>query len=214
MLLSALFQNPIYLVIFIAFFVFALTIHELAHAWIAYRSGDPTAKYMGRLTLNPLAHLDPLGTLFFLIAGFGWAKPVPINPNNFHRREDEIKVSLAGITANIVAAFILAIPIRYALFQGQTIDSSLTLTILNFAVEINLILAAFNLLPIFPLDGSHLVSYFLSPRARETFESAGMPILFGLLILGRFSNFSIIAVAMEPVLRFLSFLVRGTFISG
>lgn len=213
MLISNLFNNPLYLIVFICAFLFAVTIHEYAHALMAYRSGDPTAKIEGRLSLNPFIHLDALGTLFIFIIGFGWAKPVPINPANFNHKTDELKVAFAGIVANIIAAFILAIPIRIALIQGVTIESSLILTILNFFVEINLILAAFNLLPIPPLDGSYLADYFLDEPAKESYHMFGPYLLLGLLIIGQIGQVSIISLIMEPILRILSFIVRGTIIS-
>jgi Zn-dependent protease len=139
---------------------------------------------------------------------------VPINPRNFGKRSDELKVVIAGIVANIILAFILALPIRFALVHGNNIDSSTFLTFLNLVVEINLILAAFNLLPIFPLDGSHFVEYFLDDAARETYQSVGPYILLGLLLLDRLGNYSIISTLMEPILRVLSLLVKGTFSLG
>ncbi|MEK7096373.1 MAG: site-2 protease family protein [Patescibacteria group bacterium] len=210
MFLSNILQNPIYVVAFIVAFGIGLTIHEFAHAFVAYKSGDATAKLNGRMTLNPFAHFDPIGTIFILIAGFGWGKPVPIDPRNFHKRSDEIKVALAGIIANLIVAFALALPIRYALMTGHTIDSSAALSFLNFIVELNLMLAAFNLLPIYPLDGSHIVEYFLSPDMQETYQSVGPVILIGLLVIGPLTGTSIISTIMEPILRVFSFLVKGT----
>lgn len=211
MLLTNLFQNPLYVLAFFIAVLFGITVHEFAHAWVAYKSGDSTAKYMGRLTLNPFAHLDPLGTLMLLIIGFGWGKPIPINPHNFNKKSDELKVAFAGIVVNILVALILAIPIRLALLHGIAIESSAGLSFLNFVVEINLILAAFNLLPIFPLDGSHLVEYFLSESAREEFQTVGPYILFGLVALNYITNISIFSYLMEPILRLLSLLTKGTF---
>ncbi|OQA04957.1 MAG: Peptidase family M50 [bacterium ADurb.Bin400] len=204
-------ENPILLVVLFASLVIGITVHEFAHAFAAYKSGDNTSKYMGRLTLNPIAHLDPMGSLFFLLVGFGWGKPVPVNPNNYHKSSDEIKVSLAGIVANLLMALILAIPIRYALLTGQNPDASLLLVALNYAIEVNLLLAAFNLLPIYPLDGSHIISYFLDDEAKEAYQSAGLPLLFGLVLLAQITGISVISTVIEPIMRVFSFIVRGTF---
>lgn len=211
MLILSLLQNPLYLIFFVLALFIAITVHEYAHAWAAFRSGDSTAMLEGRLTLNPLAHLDPLGTIFLFLVGFGWGKPVPTNPNNYGKRSDEIKVAIAGIVANLILALILAIPIRIAILTGHTVDSSIYLSILNIFVDINLVLAAFNILPIFPLDGSHIVGYFLSDEAKISYEQYGPFILLGILIFDRLSSFSILTSIMEPIIRFLSFLVKGTF---
>ncbi|MFA5927256.1 MAG: site-2 protease family protein [Patescibacteria group bacterium] len=212
MFLLNLLQNPIFFVVFLVALVVAITVHEYAHALVANRLGDSTPKYMGRVTLNPLAHLDPLGTLFLFIAGFGWGKPVPINPRNFRKREDEIKVALAGIIANILMAIIIGIPIRIAILQGIPIESSTFLSVLNFAVEINIVLAAFNLLPIYPLDGSHLIEYLLhdSP-AIQYYREIGPYLLFIMVFLGRTSGLSVISIILEPLMRVLSFIAKGTF---
>ncbi|MFA7244459.1 MAG: site-2 protease family protein [Patescibacteria group bacterium] len=211
MLIINLLQNPFAFIAFIVGLIFAITVHEYAHAWIAYRNGDPTAQMNGRLTLNPFAHLDPLGTLFLFLVGFGWGKPVPINPTFFHHKSDELKVAIAGIAANIILAFILGIPIRIALLAGHSIDSNIVLSFLSILVQINLILAAFNILPIFPLDGSHFVEYFLDNYSRVKFQQYGPFILLFLLILDRVSSFSIITAVMEPIIRVLSSLVIGTY---
>lgn len=211
MLILSLLQNPLYLIFFVAALFLAITIHEYAHAYAAYKSGDPTAMLEGRLTLNPLAHLDPLGTIFLFLVGFGWGKPVPTNPRNYRKRSDEIKVALAGIVANIILALILAIPIRVAILTGHTIDSSNYLSILNIFVDINIVLAAFNILPIFPLDGSHIVEYFLSEESKISYEQYGPFVLLAVLIFDRLSNFSILTTIMEPIIRLLSFMVKGTF---
>jgi Zn-dependent protease len=211
MLLFNLISNPIYFIAFIVALLIGITVHEYAHAWMALRCGDPTAKVEGRLSLNPLAHLDPIGTLFLVVVGFGWGKPVPVNPNYFQKKQDELKVAIAGIVTNIIVALILAIPIRIALLQGHAIDSSAILTFLNIVVDVNLVLAAFNIIPIFPLDGSHFIEYFLEGNARSAYQSFGPYLLFGLILLSRFTGFNLLFTIMEPLLRLLSFMVKGTF---
>jgi len=186
-----------------------VTVHEYAHALIAHKNGDPTAKYEGRLSLNPLAHLDPTGTIMLLLVGFGWGKPVPINSSNFKNKNSELKVAFAGIIANILLAFVLAIPIRIALMNGQLIESSSFLVFLSGVVEINLVLAAFNLIPIPPLDGSHLVEYFLNEEQKHNFQTTGPSILIGLILLSFLTNFSFFQIVVEPVVRFLSLIVAG-----
>ncbi len=137
--------------------VFCLTIHEYSHAWVAFKLGDPTAKAMGRLTLNPLAHLDPVGTLLLLLVGFGWGKPVPFNPNYFSNpRRSSALVSLAGPASNFIFAVLFGMIHKFlplGVFSG----------ILEALVYLNLILCFFNLIPIHPLDGFKIVWGFLPP---------------------------------------------------
>ena len=146
--------------------VTCLPIHEYAHAYVAYRLGDPTAKNQGRLTLNPLAHLDPLGAIAMLFAGFGWAKPVPINPYYFKNPKAGMAISsLAGPISNILVAFVLMVAYKLMLYSplfSLGIGPVSTLAVvLVYMIQINLSLAVFNLLPIPPLDGSRLATYFL-----------------------------------------------------
>lgn len=211
MLVLNLIKNPILFGAFIVGILLAITIHEYAHALVAYRSGDPTAKLMGRLTLNPFAHLDPIGTIFLLLVGFGWGRPVPTNPNNFDKRSDGIKVALAGIVANLLLAALLAIPLRIANLKGINIDNSTWLSLLSIVVDINIILAAFNILPIPPLDGSHVVEYFMSYESILTYERYGPFLLLVIIIFDRLSNVSILYTVMEPLIRLFSLITKGTF---
>ena len=211
MLIAQLIKNPFDILAILAGLVIGITFHEFSHAYVAYKCGDPTGKIEGRLTLNPLAHLDPLGTLFLFIAGFGWGKPVPINPRYFHNKSDELKVAFAGIVANLIVAFILGLPLRFALLHGQVIESSNFLSFLNIVVEINILLAAFNLIPIPPLDGSHLIEYFLSEEARNTFQSLGLYLLLALVLMDRLLDTSIIFTIMEPIMRIFMFIAKGTY---
>lgn len=209
-MIFSLINYPLILLASVVGFLFiGLPLHEFAHAYIANRLGDPTAKLEGRLTLNPLAHLDPLGTVFFLLIGFGWGKPVPINPNYFHNKKDELKVSIAGIVSNLVIAGVFGIPIRLALLQGQIIDSSVLLTFIDVIVVVNIMLAVFNILPIPPLDGSHFLEYFLTEEQKYTFQMYGQYILLGIILLGLISGFSIIWLIMDPLIRILHAILTG-----
>lgn len=156
-------DNPINATLYFLAFVIALTFHECSHALAAYKLGDPTARNMGRLTLNPLKHLDLMGTLLLLLVGFGWAKPVPVNPRNYRNpKRDDIIVSLAGITSNILLAF-LATPIyMLTIKHGSNIALIVSWFIYAF-IQTNIVLALFNLIPISPLDGSHVLEDLLMP---------------------------------------------------
>jgi len=168
-------------------FLVSLTIHEYAHGWVAYRYGDDTAKRLGRLTLNPLAHISLFGTIILpLIAHFGWAKPVPVNFAVLTKREI-FKVAFAGPAANILLAVVLAL--AFHLFRLKALPAIGNFVLLG--ILFNLILAVFNLLPIPPLDGSKMVYARLkSPkaiRAYMNYARYGMIILIGFLVLGGFS---------------------------
>lgn len=204
LILSLLNGNAAYALIFITALLIALTIHEFAHALVATRLGDPTAKLEGRLTLNPIAHLDPVGTIFLLLVGFGWGKPVPINPGYFKKKSDEIKVALAGIVSNFILATILVIPLRTLLASGTGADSSLLVVFLSLTVLMNIVLAVFNILPIPPLDGSHIVEYFLSDEAKYQYQLAGPYLLIGFIAFDYFGNTSIIISLVESVVRLIA----------
>ena len=213
MFLLNLFSQPLFAVIAIVGLLLAITVHEFAHAWMANYLGDPTAKHMGRLTLNPFKHLDPLGTLFLLVAGFGWGKPVPYNPSNLKSDGDEVKVALAGVSANLIFALILGIPLRIATAMHVPIDSNVWLMALSLVVEMNLVLIAFNIIPIPPLDGSKVIFQFISFDARMAYERYGPIILFGLIIASTVFGFPFLVRFMEPIIRVLSFVVKGTYTS-
>lgn len=214
-------------------FLLALSVHEAAHAWVANRCGDPTARYLGRLTLNPLAHIDPIGFAMLFIVGFGWAKPVPVNPNNFkHYRRDDIKVSLAGITANlmmfVVGCILMYGMVAYALSQIPasawadgafhvrvdgtlySVDTSSAILyaygmndyligpflgsipsylyeMITIFTTINLVLAVFNLIPVPPLDGYHVLNDLVLRRqlfAPQRAAMVGQIVLIALIFSG------------------------------
>jgi len=183
-LLKLLIKDPLAFALVAIPLLFSVIIHEVAHGWVAYRMGDPTAKWLGRLTLNPLKHLDPVGTLMLFLVGFGWAKPVPVNFNNLSdKRKGLIFVSSAGIVANILFAFISLLFIR--LFS--TSSSGIAVILVYYVVQINITLAALNLIPIPPLDGSKILMGIVSERTRyflARLEPYGFFIIIGFLYLG------------------------------
>ncbi|MCA9370751.1 MAG: site-2 protease family protein [Candidatus Peregrinibacteria bacterium] len=203
---------------FVIAILIAVAIHEWAHAYAAFKLGDPTAKYDGRLTVNPLAHLDPMGTLLFILIGFGWGKPVPVDPRYFkHPKRDSAIVAFAGPLSNIVLA-LLAFGIGLALGLGDAILPMFSAfmipaeqsVFMQFAGElisdiilINLVLMAFNLLPIAPLDGSKIIRLFLPYRMEQKYMEwmqYGPWILLGLIIAGRVFGISILSVWITTIM--------------
>ena len=188
-------------------FLTSMPVHEWAHAWTAFQLGDDTAARRGRLTINPLAHLDPVGTISLLIFGFGWGKPVPVNPYRLRgdRRRNQALVSIAGPLSNLVLAMIAAVPFRLgwlSLFGGASTISPQG--ILMQFISINLALMVFNLIPFPPLDGSRVLAWAL-PRewaARlEQLERFGGPgLMLGLYLLSRLG---ILGMIMNPLMNFM-----------
>ena len=195
----------------------AFPIHEFAHALAAYRLGDSTARFMGRLTLDPRAHFDPQGGLLLVISvlagiGFGWAKPTPYNPFNLRGgRWGEAIVSIAGPISNFVLAVAAAFPVRYIHLAGM--DVPLLEGILLFFIRINLVLMVFNLLPIPPLDGSKLLYAFLDPQTerqvRPVLEQYGILVLFGLIFLPFIGGPDLLGVVFNEVLAPIERLLVG-----
>lgn len=181
----------------------AVTVHEVAHGWVADRLGDPTARLQGRLTLNPLPHIDPLGALAFVIAGFGWAKPVPVNPHNLrHPVRDMAYVAAAGPLSNFLVAFVGLVAL--GLVRG-TVDTPFfaePLTgMLGYVYAFNLGLAIFNLIPLPPLDGGHFLPYFFPRHAwplLRQLEQYG-PFILILLLLSGATRYIV-----TPVFQFVS----------
>ncbi len=166
--------------------LFSLTVHEFFHAWTAHKFGDDTAKRAGRLTLNPLAHLDMMGTIVMVVSGFrfGWAKPVPVNPMNLKNpRVADIWISAAGPLSNLGMALIAGL--TFQLFGGVSLgqESEVLPMALQAGVYINVTLAFFNLIPIFPLDGSHILGNLLPREYQAAFERFNQFAPFLLLII-------------------------------
>ena len=172
--------------------ILAMTVHEYAHARAAVALGDITPRITGRLTLNPLAHIDPIGLLMLILAHFGWAKPVMINPRNFKNyKRDDILVSLAGPAANLLLAFLtLVVLLIYSKFFGRM--SQGTYLVLQLIVLYNINFAIFNMIPLPPLDGSHILKHFLPARYAYRYAQ-----------IERYSFFILIVFVMTPVLTYI-----------
>ena len=196
-LLSLLLNDPLTFVLLSIPLLYSIIIHELAHGWVAYKMGDPTAKLLGRLSLNPLKHLDPIGTLMLFVFGFGWAKPVPVNFMNLREpRKGFVLVSAAGIIANTLLAF--------AAFLANRIlappPSGILAPLLYYLAQVNIMLAAFNLIPIPPLDGSKILIGFTSggfQRFLISLERYGFFIIIALLYLD----------VLDPLIAFFRWMI-------
>jgi Zn-dependent protease len=196
----------------------ALTFHEYAHAYVAYRYGDDTAKQLGRLSLNPLRHLDPLGTIMIFLVHFGWAKPVPVNPSRLKNpKKDMLWISAAGPLANMGLALISGILIRVLnMISGVSSSHSpmmgLLIVVALMSLQINLALAIFNILPIAPLDGSKILSGLLPAGQQHIvhfLERYGPFILIGLILVGRSTDIDILGKIIWPFVGFFTKIFAG-----
>ena len=201
------------LIILLPILVFSLCFHEFSHGYIAYRLGDPTAERCGRLTLNPLAHLDPVGSIMILFVGFGWAKPVPVNPANFSNpRVDMMKVAVAGPASNIILAFISGSFIRLSGFT-ELLNNNSVISILELFTWINIALALFNMLPVAPLDGSQIFGNMISknnPELALKLQIYGPKILMILILISFITpQFSIFRIIMNPFIKLFMYIFAG-----
>tara|TARA_B100000929_G_scaffold80532_1_gene62850 strand:+ start:1437 stop:2054 length:618 start_codon:yes stop_codon:yes gene_type:complete len=198
---------PEVLVLLIPVLLFALVFHEFSHGWVANKLGDPTAKYAGRLTLNPMAHLDLFGSLMILFVGFGWAKPVPVDSRYLaNPRTDMMKIAFAGPASNLLLAFIAGSLIRLTGNMGV-----LSSMLIMFA-QINIMLAVFNMIPIPPLDGSQIFSGLMirhNPDLVIKLQVYGPQILMGLILFGMLTSISPIWWIISPFVNFFMFLFVG-----
>jgi Zn-dependent protease len=206
-------SNPSLVISRLITLVIALTVHEFAHAWTATQFGDDTPRLNGRLTLNPLAHLDPIGSLLLLVARFGWAKPVPVNPYALQRRSSAalMWVSLAGPLSNFLMAMLAAIPFRlgWEFINSAGPQSSFLPSASQFLGEflyINLALMLFNLIPIAPLDGEKIAEYFLPPPMSRILENIRP---YGPIILALAVFTGIFGLIMAPSMNLLLRLLLG-----
>ncbi|MCK4322879.1 MAG: site-2 protease family protein [Armatimonadetes bacterium] len=179
--------DPAFILSWLVAVTIALTVHEFAHAKVADMAGDGTPRAMGRVSLNPIDHYDPIGTTMIVLFGIGWGKPVPVNPTNFgHPRRDDALVALAGPGSNIVMAVLFAVPLRFG-FAGEYGQ------VLELIVLINLFLAFFNLIPVFPLDGSHILQAILPYEKARSYSS----------FMQRYGMLLLILIIVTPVLNLL-----------
>ncbi len=213
-MIGELFNNPLSFLFYLIGLVIAITVHEYAHAYAAEHLGDPTPRLMGRLTLNPLAHLDPLGTIMLLIARFGWGKPVQFDPFNLrHPRRDSAIISLAGPVSNFLLAIVCAVLFQI-LFRFRLTALSLTsvnalvylaIGLLQPIILLNVILGVFNLLPVHPLDGFKIVEGILPDeyaRQWKELEPYGMIFLL-FLIFPLFGSVSPVSRLISPIVTFI-----------
>ena len=208
--------DPAVQVILIPVIIFALSFHEFSHGWMAYRFGDPTAKNAGRLTLNPMAHLDIFGSLALYLMGFGWAKPVPVDPRYLaNPKRDMMWIALAGPVSNLIVALVSGILLSVLLRLGLIGSQSPLLMVLIMSLQINLVLAIFNFIPIPPLDGSRILGGLIPYKYQNElakFEYYGPRILMGLIILSMFTRFNIFAVIISPIMTiFLKLFTFGIY---
>ena len=191
--------------------MFALSFHEFAHAWMASKCGDNTAARMGRLTLNPMAHLDVMGSMMILFVGFGWAKPVPVDGRNLENpRVDMMKVAAAGPLSNLLLAMLAGMAFR--LLNGTGLLSESIYLLILYFTQINIALAVFNLIPVAPLDGSQIFAAYLmrkNPQLAWKIQSYGPQVLFGLILFGYITGFSILWLFMRPFVNFFMLLFLG-----
>ena len=201
--------EPQIIILLIPALVFSLSFHEFAHAWMAYRLGDNTAARLGRLTLNPMSHLDPVGSLALLLMGFGWAKPVPVDSGFLENpKQDMVKVAAAGPISNIILAVVAALVLRL-LFSTDILTDNIK-TFLIIFMQINITLAVFNLLPISPLDGSQILAPFLEkyfgPDVVWKMQVYGPRFLFFIIIFSMVTDIHIFSFIINPILNLFLYI--------
>jgi Zn-dependent protease len=200
----------------------AFPVHEFAHAWTADQFGDDTPRLHGRLTLNPLAHLDVIGSLMMIVAGFGWAKPVPINPYALQRRSPAapMLVSLAGPMSNLLMAIVASAFFRLglvsSLYSLSFLSAGIITTIATFLyifVRVNLLLMLFNLIPLFPLDGEKVLDYFLPAAGQRVMDRirpySSMILLVFVMVIPTLLGFNLIGNIIGPPLNWLTGILTG-----
>jgi Zn-dependent protease len=208
---SSRFGSPESFALSIVALIVAITFHEFAHAFVALRLGDSTAKMLGRVSLNPIRHLDLFGSLAFLFVGFGWGKPVPINAGNMRGVSPMVGYAisaLAGPASNVLLAFLVTIPFRFDAIPVQSVDP-LAIRFVEALISINILLAAFNFLPIPPLDGFSLARLFLPYHVSAWLEQYGMFVLIALVFIPQFlgPQFDLLRMLTTPLRAAISAIV-------
>lgn len=201
-------------ILFVPPFLLAISVHESAHAYIANRLGDPTAKDLGRVTLNPIPHIDLFGFIALFMVGFGWAKPVPVNPANLKEPiRDGLWISLAGPASNFILAVLSAVVFRMLVpFLAYSDGGMFVLKMILFSVRLNIILMVFNLFPLPPLDGFHILEGLVSYETYlklQRLQSMGPMLLLGIIFLSSFIGFNIFAIVFTPIVRTLGGFLIG-----
>jgi Zn-dependent protease len=212
-------NSPSYTISGIITLLIAFTVHEFAHAWTANQFGDDTPRLYGRLTLNPLAHLDIIGSLMLIFVGFGWAKPVPINPRKIRQHSPSalMFVALSGPLSNFLLAVLAAIPLRFGLVTPTLPLISFFPTPYQFLLYFlytNLGLMVFNLIPLPPLDGEEIMEFVLPPswdNQWQRIKPYGPYILMGLFLLGPLMGFNLVGVIINPIVDGMASLLLGGF---
>jgi Zn-dependent protease len=208
-------QSQVQIIYLVIAFVFAICVHESAHAWTANQCGDPTARMLGRISLNPIRHVDPIGTIVVPALGMlsglgfiGWAKPTPVNPLNLrHPIRDDILTSVAGPASNVALGLLAVLGLYIVSLAGHGPASVLApIALLCEAfLQVNILLAAFNLIPIPPLDGSHVLRHLLPESGKRAYDMIGW---VGLLLLF-FAGGPLIRAFEYPFLKFFGYLLAG-----
>ncbi|HBL52358.1 MAG: hypothetical protein A3D24_04915 [Candidatus Blackburnbacteria bacterium RIFCSPHIGHO2_02_FULL_39_13] len=204
-MLNLIFSDPLLLVIYIAALLLAITVHEFSHALAADKLGDPTPRVQGRLTLNPIKHLDPIGTVALILVGFGWGKPVQFDPYNLENpRRDSALISLAGPASNLIVATIVALLFRLLINSGPIVE--ITTMMFSVIIYLNVLLAIFNLVPIHPLDGGKILIGLLPKNIASDWDRIlnqyGTIILL-LLVLPIFGGAPLISKFISPTISFI-----------
>lgn len=215
-MLNTLFTNPLLFIVYLFALVIAIAVHEFSHAFVADQLGDPTPKLQGRLTLNPLSHIDQLGILFLLFFGFGWGKPVQFDPYNLkHPRRDAALISIAGPISNIIVAIVLAVGLRLIILFNLSLLFTIGSFILIPIISLNIVLAVFNLLPIHPLDGFKIVGGLLSEeKAREWHQLERYGMIFLIMLIFPLGKGSLLDIIIRPVVSFIIQLLIPHFGGG
>lgn len=201
------------IVILISVILYAITIHEYSHGWVAHKLGDNTAYLAGRLTLNPLSHLDLIGTMMFVFLHVGYAKPVPVNAMNFKNpKRDMMLVGISGPLSNIISAFGFGVIFRLITVNQVVVNNPFIIQLLAGAIILNLALAVFNILPIFPLDGSHILKGLLPPHLAykySLYDRKLMFILLGIIFISYIARIPILGFIVWPPVDILARLFSG-----